>query len=177
MCAPLCPLPATTLTARHVTTPCEHLAFDRNSHGSLPCIVPRQRRPQPATAPILVTASSIHHNKTPPRRDDDISDVMQEITALANCACEQITKYHDSLMLPGTSKLLISMELMACSGSDVVRPLSVPLGARVPCSVTTLFFFLLLLLPQASRPLRPPAGLIGCFFTVGCGSSAPPAAR
>jgi hypothetical protein len=54
-------------------------------------------------------------------RDDDISDVMREVTALAHCNCEQITKYHDSFILPGTSKLLISMELMACSGSDLVR--------------------------------------------------------
>jgi hypothetical protein len=46
---------------------------------------------------------------------------MQEITALANCQCEQITKYYDSFILPNSSKLLIAMELMACSGSDLVR--------------------------------------------------------
>lgn len=54
------------------------------------------------------------------RREDDISDVMQEISALANCDCLSITKYHNSLLLPNSSKLLIAMELMACSGSDVV---------------------------------------------------------
>jgi hypothetical protein len=53
-------------------------------------------------------------------REDDISDVMQEISALANCDCQSITKYHNSLLLPNSSKLLIAMELMACSGSDVV---------------------------------------------------------
>jgi hypothetical protein len=52
--------------------------------------------------------------------DDDISDVMQEITALANCQCDQITRYYDSFMLPDSSKLLIAMELMACSGADLV---------------------------------------------------------
>jgi serine/threonine protein kinase len=54
-------------------------------------------------------------------REDDISDVMQEISALANCNCPQITKYYDSFMLPHSSKLLIAMELMGCSGSDLVR--------------------------------------------------------
>lgn len=56
---------------------------------------------------------------------------MQEISALANCNCDQITRYYDSCMLPNTSKLLIAMELMACSGSDLVRPM---LSFRpVPC--------------------------------------------
>ena len=46
---------------------------------------------------------------------------MQEITALAHCQCEQITRYHDSFFMPDSAKLLIAMELMACSGSDLVR--------------------------------------------------------
>jgi hypothetical protein len=60
-------------------------------------------------------------------RDDDIVDVMQEIAALAHCQCDQITKYYDSFIMPGSSKLLIAMELMACSGSDLVR------ACRRPC--------------------------------------------
>lgn len=57
-------------------------------------------------------------------RDDDISDVMQEISALANCDCASITKYYNSLLLPNSSKLLIAMELMCCSGSDLARSLA-----------------------------------------------------
>lgn len=53
--------------------------------------------------------------------EDDISEVMQEITALANCDCPQITKYFDSMLLPDSSKLVIAMELMSCSGADLVR--------------------------------------------------------
>eukprot|EP00892_Ulva_mutabilis_P000417 jgi/Ulvmu1/10376/UM061_0059.1 len=53
--------------------------------------------------------------------EDDISEVMQEITALANCDCPQITKYYDSMLLPDSSKLVIAMELMSCSGADLLE--------------------------------------------------------
>lgn len=74
-----------------------------------------------ASQSIPTTASST----SPPQAslvcsEDDISDVMQEITALANCDCPQITKYYDSMLLPGSSKLVIAMELMSCSGADLV---------------------------------------------------------
>ena len=47
---------------------------------------------------------------------------MQEVAALAECRSSNITEYYASVMLPGTTELLIVMELMAGSVSDLVNP-------------------------------------------------------
>ena len=45
----------------------------------------------------------------------------QEIAALANCSCPNITEYYDSVIFQDSSELLIVMELMACAVSDLVN--------------------------------------------------------
>jgi hypothetical protein len=45
----------------------------------------------------------------------------QEISALAGCRSDHITRYFGSVMQPGSSELLILMELLACSVADLVR--------------------------------------------------------
>lgn len=47
----------------------------------------------------------------------------QEITALAACNSNNITKYYASVLRPGTTELMIVMELMACSVADLVSHL------------------------------------------------------
>lgn len=44
------------------------------------------------------------------------------MAALAECRSSNITEYYASVMLPGTTELLIVMELMAGSVSDLVNP-------------------------------------------------------
>ena len=41
---------------------------------------------------------------------------------LAQCRSNNITEYYASVMLPGTTELLIVMELMASSVCDLVSP-------------------------------------------------------
>ncbi len=48
---------------------------------------------------------------------------LQEITALAACNSNNITKYYASVLRPGTTELMIVMELMACSVADLVSRL------------------------------------------------------
>ena len=45
---------------------------------------------------------------------------------LARCRAPNITEYYASVLKPGTTQLLIIMELMAASAADLVRP-----GARL----------------------------------------------
>jgi hypothetical protein len=45
---------------------------------------------------------------------------MQEVAVLAECRSANITEYYASVMLPGTTELLIIMELMASSVNDLV---------------------------------------------------------
>ena len=40
---------------------------------------------------------------------------------LARCRSRNITQYHASVLLPGSTELMIVMELMAASVFDVVR--------------------------------------------------------
>lgn len=47
---------------------------------------------------------------------------------LAECRSPNITEYYASVMLPGTTELLIIMELMASSVNDLVSP-----GDSTPC--------------------------------------------
>lgn len=47
-------------------------------------------------------------------------DVLQEVSTLARCQSQNITQYHASVLKPGTSELLIVMELMAASVADLV---------------------------------------------------------
>ena len=55
--------------------------------------------------------------------------VLQEVSAMAGCKCPNITEYIDSALPPGTSELLIVMELMACSVADLVSPSGAPVEA------------------------------------------------
>lgn len=41
---------------------------------------------------------------------------------LAGCRCKNITEYYGSVIQPGTTELMIVMELMACSVADLVSP-------------------------------------------------------
>ena len=52
--------------------------------------------------------------------DDDIDDVHKEIAALAACQCDAITDYCASVLPPGSSELLIVMELLDASAADLV---------------------------------------------------------
>jgi len=44
----------------------------------------------------------------------------QEVSTLARCQSENITQYYASVLKPGTSELLIVMELMDASVADLV---------------------------------------------------------
>lgn len=39
---------------------------------------------------------------------------------LAGCKCKNITEYYGAIMKPGTTELLIVLELMSCSVADLV---------------------------------------------------------
>lgn len=39
---------------------------------------------------------------------------------LAGCQCANITNYYGSVLAPGTTELMIIMELLACSVADLV---------------------------------------------------------
>jgi hypothetical protein len=45
----------------------------------------------------------------------------QEVAVLARCRLDNITEYYASVLKPGTSELLIVMELMSASVADLVR--------------------------------------------------------
>ncbi len=48
---------------------------------------------------------------------------IQEVAVLAKCRNDNITEYYASVLKPGSSELLIVMELMAASVADLVRVL------------------------------------------------------
>ncbi|KAK9843397.1 hypothetical protein WJX81_000440 [Elliptochloris bilobata] len=52
--------------------------------------------------------------------EDDIEDIHQEVAVLARCRAPNITEYYASVLRPGTTQLLIVMELMAASAADLV---------------------------------------------------------
>lgn len=52
--------------------------------------------------------------------EDDIEGIHKEVSTLAGCRCPFITTYHGCLVPPGSSQLLIIMELLAGSVADVV---------------------------------------------------------
>ena len=60
-------------------------------------------------------------------RPADVPCVEQEVQVLARCRSRNITQYHASVLLPGSTELMIVMELMAASVFDVV---SHPLVSR-----------------------------------------------
>lgn len=47
---------------------------------------------------------------------------------LAGCRCKNITEYYGSVLKPGSSELIIAMELMACSVADLVCATSERMG-------------------------------------------------
>ncbi|WIA42919.1 hypothetical protein OEZ86_008833 [Tetradesmus obliquus] len=52
--------------------------------------------------------------------EDDIEDIHKEIATLAGCRSPFITRYHASLIPPGSSQLLIVMELLLGSVADAL---------------------------------------------------------
>ena len=58
----------------------------------------------------------------PPCREEDIDEIQSEIAMLKQCHSPAITAYYGSALVPGTSQLMIAMELMAASAADLVRP-------------------------------------------------------
>ncbi|KIZ06977.1 hypothetical protein MNEG_0971 [Monoraphidium neglectum] len=61
--------------------------------------------------------------------EDDIEDIHKEISALAGCRSDHITRYFGSVMQPGSSELLILMELLACSVADLLAGSPLPEAA------------------------------------------------
>ena len=51
---------------------------------------------------------------------------VQEVATLARCQSDNITQYYASVLKPGTSELLIVMELMAASVADLVSTCVLP---------------------------------------------------
>lgn len=48
-------------------------------------------------------------------------EIQKEISMLKTCRSPNITEYYGSAVVPGTTRLMIVMELMAVSVSDLVR--------------------------------------------------------
>ena len=61
---------------------------------------------------------ALHHDSSMGR--------MQEVATLARCQSDNITQYYASVLKPGTSELLIVMELMAASVADLVSTCVLP---------------------------------------------------
>lgn len=64
--------------------------------------------------------------------EEDIGDIQREIGALRTCRSPNITQYYGSALMPGSTKLLIAMELMAASLADVVCGDGVALPQPLP---------------------------------------------
>lgn len=62
---------------------------------------------------------------------------LQEISALAGCRSAHITRYYASVLRPGSSELLILMELLACSVADLVCTQSVAAAEGVTAAGCT----------------------------------------
>jgi serine/threonine-protein kinase 24/25/MST4 len=54
------------------------------------------------------------------RSEEDISEIQREIAMLKQCQSPHITSYFGSAVVPGTSQLMIVMELMSASAADLV---------------------------------------------------------
>lgn len=52
--------------------------------------------------------------------EEDIAEIQREIAMLKQCQSPNITQYYGSQAVPGTSQLMIVMELMAASAADLV---------------------------------------------------------
>jgi serine/threonine protein kinase len=57
-------------------------------------------------------------------REEDIAEIQREISMLKQCQSPQITAYFGSAVVPGTSQLMIVMELLAASAADLVSQVS-----------------------------------------------------
>ncbi|KAK9823509.1 hypothetical protein WJX72_003256 [[Myrmecia] bisecta] len=53
--------------------------------------------------------------------EDDIEDIHKEVAVLARCKSNNITEYYASVLKPGSTELLIVMELMATSVADLLE--------------------------------------------------------
>eukprot|EP00879_Flechtneria_rotunda_P025416 GHRR01027008.1.p2 GENE.GHRR01027008.1~~GHRR01027008.1.p2 ORF type:complete len:169 (+),score=42.82 GHRR01027008.1:216-722(+) len=82
--------------------------------------------------------------------EDDIDDIRKEIAMLAGCReCPYITRYYASLIPPGSTQLLIVMELMAGSVADAVSVY--PLNEACLAYVLSQVLHALLYLHEAGR--------------------------
>ncbi|EFN54067.1 hypothetical protein CHLNCDRAFT_136164 [Chlorella variabilis] len=52
--------------------------------------------------------------------EEDIAEIQREISMLKQCQSPNITAYYGSAVVPGTSQLMIVMELLAASAADLV---------------------------------------------------------
>lgn len=79
--------------------------------------------PHAAPGRAATAAQTPHLAAAPPRPAPAARPLAasQEISALAGCRSAHITRYFGSVMAPGSSELLILMELLACSVADLVR--------------------------------------------------------
>lgn len=108
-------------TLNHSRNPPHHTTqshSQRSQHGdNTATIVTSPSTPQttPSTNNTPNTTNEL------PTSEDDIDDVHREIAALAGCRSPFITRYHGAAVRPGSSELLIVMELLACSVADLVR--------------------------------------------------------
>ena len=73
--------------------------------------------PLPSPYPFLLLSCF------PPCSEEDIDEIQSEIAMLKQCHSPAITAYYGSALVPGTSQLMIAMELMAASAADLVRQL------------------------------------------------------
>ncbi|KAL3139596.1 hypothetical protein ABBQ38_003915 [Trebouxia sp. C0009 RCD-2024] len=76
--------------------------------------------------------------------EDDIEDIHKEVSVLAKCCSPNITEYFASILMPGTTELLIIMELMATSVSDLLEdgPMQEETIAYILCETVTALQYL-----------------------------------
>lgn len=72
--------------------------------------------------------------------EEGIDEIQREIAFLRTCRSPNITQYYGSAVLPGTTRLLIAMELMAVSLADLVSGDGI--GILAPLSEPAIAFVL-----------------------------------
>jgi serine/threonine protein kinase len=59
-------------------------------------------------------------------REEDVEDVMAEIALLRACQSPNIVSYHGAALIPGTTRIMLAMELMALSAAELASPPGLP---------------------------------------------------
>ena len=90
-----------------------------------------------------------------------MGEVQREIAMLQTCRSPNITRYYGSSVMPGTSRLLIAMELMAVSVADLVRCAAAAARCAAWCGVARGGGALVAPLPQGLAGGEPPAARAG----------------